>query len=131
MNYFKPGVHQTKRILLSVTFWGQWHTYVFTDILLPSMLTPGNLPALAENFEIEFHILTTAANRRALETSAGFASLKKLASIDIVEKDSLSADQKFHIHHEWWNTSRQRAFQRDAFLGFIPPDICISDGTLA
>ena len=47
-----------------VTVWGQDFVKKFTEISLASQLTPGNIPALASESEIHYHIYTDRHSRK-------------------------------------------------------------------
>ena len=119
-----------RKIHFSITFWGRWHTDALIKSLLPSLLTDGNLPALARDYALEFSFLTTPDDRTSLEASGAYKKLRNLATIEIVENADLIPERRFAIHHKWWRRAIKRARKESAYLGLIPPDICFSDGSM-
>ena len=69
-----------------VTVWGQDFVNKFTEFSLASQLTSGNLPALAEQAEIHYHIYTDRESQELFEPS-----LAALANI---------AEPHFHFYDE-------------------------------
>jgi hypothetical protein len=66
----------SKRHVCSVfvtVFWGGWHRGTFLNANLPTMLAPGNLPALAVGVDCEYLIYTTAKDAAELEGDLAFA----------------------------------------------------------
>lgn len=116
--------------IIGVVFWGRWHTDAFIKIELPSLLSAGNLPAIAATCRIEFRILTTPSNRRDVESARAFAELKRFAQVTIIEEEDFSADRRFPIHHRFWNDCIASARDQGAKLFLLPPDLCFSDGSM-
>lgn len=122
---------KTQKILFAVTFWGPWHTNAFVDVLLPSLLTEGNLPSMSLTHQLEFQILTTGAGKKRLMSSPLFAMLTKVGSVIITEREHFIAEEKFTIHHNWWNRVLELGKREGAFVALLPPDLCFSDGSLS
>lgn len=117
-------------LLFTCTFWGYSHTQIFVDVLLPSLLTPENLPRISQYVNVSFSIITTSANLAEIETRSSFVLLKTYATVHISIENNLSADRKFEIHHRHWRQAIDQAKQNSSFLCLLPPDICFSDGSL-
>lgn len=58
-----------------IAFWGDEHRRYFTDWLLPSLLTKGNVPALENKAKSRFLIATSNADWNKLKNDPNFATL--------------------------------------------------------
>ncbi len=83
----KPPV----RLLIPV--WGERYVRRFAALSLPSLLAPGNLPALAEMTNLEFVILTSARDATMIESDAAFRALRAIVAIRFITIDDLIIDQ--------------------------------------
>ena len=68
--------------LLSLAVWGEAYIDKFLRTSLPSLLAPGNVPALAASDPVIFDIYTTEADRVRLAASPGIRALAEIARID-------------------------------------------------
>lgn len=116
--------------VVAVVFWGRWHTDAFVNVELPSLLSEGNLPAIAAEHRVEFRLLTTPANRRDVERARSLAELQKISDVKIIEEEDFSAERRFPIHHRFWNDCIASAREQKAKLFLLPPDLCFSDGSM-
>src|SRR6516164_8204503 len=48
-----------KTFQFSTVVWGPWHTGVFLDVNLTSLLAPGNLAAFAQKHDVSYRIFTS------------------------------------------------------------------------
>src|SRR5262249_4797181 len=61
------------KLLLPV--WGHRYVRQFLEVGLPTLMAPGNLPALAQALPCEFHLLTSAADESYIRQHHAFARL--------------------------------------------------------
>ena len=61
--------------------WGQRFVDKFMDYCLPSLLAPGNIPALARKRKVVHSIVTTEADRDRIVAHPAFARLRELAEV--------------------------------------------------
>lgn len=71
-----------------VTVWGQDFVKKFTEISLASQLTPGNIPALASESEIHYHIYTDRYSRKYFDLP--LAALSEYAEVHFYFYDDIS-----------------------------------------
>lgn len=74
-----------EKLAFIVPVWGEYHTKVFIDIVLPSYLTDGNLKALGD-FACVFQIYTDSVSAAKIKKSAAFKKLVSLCK-DVVFKE--------------------------------------------
>ena len=77
------------RVLLVV--WGETYIDRFAALSLPSVLAPGNLPALSRGSALEFLILTSTAGAAYFVGHPGLAALKRVCPVRFVTIDDLIA----------------------------------------
>ena len=69
------------KILLSVAVWGHEYARTFADYSLPSQLSPNNIPRLAAESEVAYHIVTTRRDAGWLKQQASIIALERFAKI--------------------------------------------------
>ena len=84
------GADEVKpRVRFLVPVWGHRYIKLFTELSLPSFMAPGNLPALAEQTNLEVVILTSSENSHDFEVEPAFQSLRKIAPVRFIFIDDL------------------------------------------
>ena len=61
----------------TVVFWGEEHRAYFTDLLLASLLSPNNIPALNKHRKSKFLIVTTKQDWSQLQSHSLFLQLRE------------------------------------------------------
>ncbi len=78
--------------LFSLALWGEAYVEKFLRWSLPSLLAPGNVPALAATDPVIFDIYTTEVDRARLAASPSIQALAEIARIDyLMIPDEFSA----------------------------------------
>lgn len=78
------------KILMPV--WGYRYIRQFVEFCLPTLLTPGNIPALAEALPCEFHLMTSAADAPIIAEHPAWRKLQSLCRVKIELIDDLITD---------------------------------------
>ncbi|NKB54753.1 MAG: hypothetical protein GKS00_00285 [Alphaproteobacteria bacterium] len=68
--------------LFNLAIWGETYVDKFLRTSLPSLMAPGNVPALAADDTVIFDIYTTEADQARLAASPGICALSEIARID-------------------------------------------------
>src|SRR5437763_8638478 len=68
---------QLRPFYFTVVFWGAEYRGYFTDLLLASLLSPNNIPALKLERRSKFLIVTTRADWKAVQTHPLFRLLQQ------------------------------------------------------
>src|SRR5690349_3790191 len=76
--------------------WGQAFVRQLLDHCLPTLLAPGNLPALARALPTRFVLLTQASDAPAVTGHAVWRQLTQCCDGEIVAIDDLIADGNHH-----------------------------------
>lgn len=117
--------------LINVVVWGRQYCDYMLDYLLPSLLSPGNLPALAAD-EIEFVVSSTKADWAYISGTPIMRVLERYARPvfqEIPDYDP-AVSAPLHMGHGH-RLATEYAYARKAYLCLLTPDLVLSDGTLA
>lgn len=80
----EAGPKDRSAFLLTCAVWGEPFTTNFIQYLCATLLSPDNLPALAEHHAVHFAIFTTAENEMRMKTDPIFMQLAAYASIHFI-----------------------------------------------
>lgn len=83
-----PGNTRPRAKFLTVV-WGEAYIRRFVTLSLPSFLAPGNLPALAQNTDLEVVIMTRRDDVEHFENHIAFRRLRTICPVRFVEIDDL------------------------------------------
>lgn len=123
---------KTIQILLPV--WGYEFVHQFLEWSLPTLLAPGNLPALSSTLPTEFVFLTSAADAAMLREHPACRSLAKLCPVRFEAIDDLITDGNYSTTI---TLAYERAIRRagptmlDTYFFFLVSDFIFADGSLA
>src|SRR3977135_2999451 len=119
------------RLLLPV--WGYRYVKQFLEFALPTMLAPGNVPALASMLPCTFVLLTSADDADTIAEHPGYHLLSSICSTEIQLIDDL-------ITGDNYSTTITLAYERavrgtgvemlDTCFFFLSSDCRVADGSL-
>src|SRR6516165_4756341 len=123
-----------KRIKVLEPVWGYEFTQQFLNVSLPTLLAPGNLPALAETLPTEFIFLTGRRDEPMIRDSAGYRRLSAICPVSFRLIDDI-------ITHGNHSTTVTLAFagavrrtgeaMLDTCFFFLVSDYIVADGSFA
>jgi len=118
-------------VLLAV--WGDAFIKSFLRLSLPSLLAPGNIPALANSCKTRFFILTRTQDIPSFEKRRAFHRLKAICDIEFILIDDL-------IVYGNYSTTLTLAYDRaikhtgnkmlETYFVFLTSDYIMADGSL-
>jgi hypothetical protein len=111
--------------------WGTWHVDQLLGVSLPSLLAPGNLPALAKAHRAQFNLVTTREDQRRIEATPVFQQLRELLEVKVRMLPDGRVGVPIAMQHRIWSAAQQRARRAGALALFLPPDVIWADGSLA
>jgi hypothetical protein len=118
----------------TATFWGPVFRGYFTDLLLASLLSPGNIPALNPRRKSKFLIATPRVDWDALQEHPMFRLLRTYAEPEWLElevgPDDLRTDRRMGVMSRGQHLLASRAFEDRAYGVFVTPDLILSDGSV-
>ncbi len=130
-----PGRRKpAKSIEVLLPVWGYDFAEQFLERCLPTLLAPGNLPALARLLPTEFVFLTRKEDEAMIRQHPNFALLEKTCAVGFLAIDDLITDGN---HSTTVTLGYTRAVRRrgaamlDTCFFFLVSDYIIADGSLA
>ena len=118
-------------ILLGI--WGGKFIEEFLQLSLPSLLAPGNLPALASNYQTRFVFLTRTSDIPAFEENKAFQQLKAICDVEFVDIQDLIV---FNNYSTTLTMVYDRAIKRtgaqmlNTYFIFLTSDYIMADGSM-
>jgi hypothetical protein len=117
------------RCVFVTVLWGDWHRNIFLDANLPTMLSPGNLPALAAGIDCEYLVYTTAKDALQMTRNRVFQRLRSVVPVSLRLFMPSRTKNIFSLQHEIWRAATEHARRRGAFILLMPPDVAWADGS--
>lgn len=112
------------KLLMVTAVWGDWHIDVFQNINLPTMMSPKNLPALAEICDIHYVIYTSVSDRSRIGAMTNLTlRLAALTSLEIRVLDDETLKNPIAAHHLAWTLAIEEARQNEQLILLMPPDV--------
>lgn len=121
---------RVKARLLTVV-WGERYVREFAEISLPSYLSPGNIPALAENVDLEVVVLTTKASLNSFRNEPSFLRLQALCNTRFLLIDDLITTGNYGVILTFAYARGiidAGAKQLDTWFIFMNSDFVLADG---
>ncbi len=114
-----------------VALWGERFRNYFLDLCLPSLLSPGNLPALATRRRSKFLIWTRPDDWDAIQRAPIFRLLEQHVEAVFAEIPPCPADTQGCLHMGFGHRrGLEAAYAAKAYPFVLQPDSIFSDGTL-
>jgi hypothetical protein len=129
------------KITVVVVAWGPAYLGLLVQQALPSLLSPGNLPALAAAHQVTCRFYTTPADAAGWAGTPLFAALARVLPVAFTDIASLGVEREPLFRH--WPESKfktmsvchldaiRRAEAEASALVFVAPDNLFSDGCFA
>jgi hypothetical protein len=117
------------RVELVIAVWGKWHIDTLTAVMLPTSLSPRNLPSLSSKYDCRLRVFTRAQDVAVLQRLAGFKYVGELMPVEFVaatDSESIPAP----VHLEWWHRASQEAARNGSMILNLPPDVVFPDGCI-
>jgi len=113
----------------STVVWGPWHTGVFLEVNLPSLLAPENLPAFAASHRVTYRIFTSAADAVRIQSTPSYKRASEIVPFEFIEVPVENIDDPIAMHHQLWRRSIVEAERAGAMILFVPPDVIWANGS--
>ncbi len=120
---------------LIIPSWGESYARKLTSITLPAILAPGNLPALAQLFEVDLMLVTERRLFDLIRESRAFEEISKICCTQLVPIDDLMTDVPGDYgvvltHALFRGFADLGPKMTDTYLLFLNADFVIADGSL-
>ncbi|MBB43615.1 MAG: hypothetical protein CMM44_07620 [Rhodospirillaceae bacterium] len=122
-----PSV-QLGHIHLVTVVWGELHRNLLTEVSIPTILAPNNLPAIYKSVVITYSIITTFHDAAIIRSSPAFRTLSKICEVNFIVQDTFRDRDIFSQHHYYQHQEQLWAKEKNALLVTIVPDIAWGDG---
>jgi hypothetical protein len=122
-------VHQP-RIYISVTFWGEEYRRYFVDYCLPTLMAPGNIPAIQNKSAARLLVATRGDDWQALQSEPIFAAAKEQITVEHVPYEAplnVKYDEKMLAMSKGHKLLTQRMFEDRAHGVIVYPDMILAD----
>ena len=117
-----------KTFHFSTVVWGPWHTGVFLDVNLTSLLAPENLAAFARKHDVRYRIFTSKNDVARIEATKAFQLASKIVRFELIGLDIDRSIDPIAMHHILWRRGIDDARKAGAMILLIPPDVVWSNG---
>jgi hypothetical protein len=122
-------------LCLGIVVWGRAFVDTLTDLMLPSLLAPGNLPAFAWRERTILLLITTREDEARIRAAPVFAALSAQVTVEFM----IFADRpmvldppqlKYHLMTMLHEHLVARARRDDLGVIMLTPDVILADGAL-
>lgn len=129
---------EPRNLIISIVVWGDRYTDLMLKYFIPSLLSPGNVPRLAQMRKIYFEIYTTPNLVPVIKNSRAYQELARLVKIEFIEfaeeivsgpEYARNSNLRYHVYGGFHHMSIERARALGADLLCIAPDGIHSDGS--
>ncbi len=122
----------SRPIYISVVFWGEAYRDQFATMLLPTLLAPGNLPAINDVLGSKLILCTTREDWDALYQLPLFKSMASLIEPVHIEIPFPAPGMNKYLHNSFaFKLAIHRCWHDRAYASLLSPDVVLSDGTFA
>jgi len=112
--------------------WGEEYRNYFLEYCLPSLLAPGNIPAISKNRPAKYLIATTAADWELMRQTAVFQQLSHYVATKFIELPFCPGDRPYWMQNIVGHKLCCDLIAKEkAFRIFTSPDALFADGAIA
>ncbi|MDR4493607.1 MAG: SPRY domain-containing protein [Nitrospirales bacterium] len=114
-----------------VVFWGSQYRQWFLDLLLPSLLSPNNLPALPKSPRHRLLIVTIDEDWKQIQQHPAFLKCRELIDpVHLSMRPPPAHANKYLVMSRGHQKATRHTFQDRACGVFLTPDLVLSDGSV-
>jgi len=123
------------KLCMAVAVWGDRYVRVMLDYMIPSLLAPNNIPALANKENCELLIWTSDENKETIETSPQFQAIGQHITVKLQAYPKFffmlgEKKEKYHLLSILHRGIIEYAKEKDAGIFFLPSDVVWADGSI-
>lgn len=120
-----------KALHVVLAVWGDVYVTTFLDLCAPTLLAPGNIPALDSDLPHRLRIFTTAADAVRMAKAPVMVSIARHVAVEYVPIPVPARDDnKYHAITRVHLNALTEARAHDAAVVFLAPDFVLADGTV-
>ena len=113
-----------------IVVWGSEYRDLFLRVVLPTHLSPGNLPSLPAH-TWSYHIYAPGMDLDTIRQSNAYTHLVQLGPVEIHEIPEVNGTFKYKVISHCHDHAIRAATQAKATLVFLTPDAIFADGAFA
>ena len=117
------------KLVMVTAVWGEWHLRAHFEMNLPTLLAPGNFPALVEFCDIHYIIYTCRRDLRFVKDAPINATLRQLMSLEVRLLDDDDLENPIAAHHLAWSKAIEDAKRSGSLILLMPPDVAWSENS--
>ena len=117
------------RLHCIISVWGDWHITAMEEVLFPSLLASGNLPATLRSHTVQVSIMTRGADVERIYALSSYQRIAALVPSEVVAKTDADDVDAPH-HHHWWHSAIAAAKAEGASVVVLHPDSLWANGAL-
>jgi len=125
-----PASQLPNSFQLTTQVWGTSYCQLFTEICIPALLAPGNVPALASMWPVTFQIYTTEHDMETIRQSSPFRKLSEIVPTEFAILGPARSEEKYSVMTRLQHEVLRSALDRRAAIVSIMPDTIWADGSL-
>jgi hypothetical protein len=110
-----------------MVMWGAEYLDLFLRVVLPTHLSPGNLPALPSG-SWRYRIYAPASEAEAMRGAAAYGHLARLGPVDLLTIPPAEGAYKYRVISDCHGHAIREAVREGAALVFLAPDAIFADG---
>ena len=128
-----------KRVFISVALWGNQYAKDFVNFSIGTLLSKGNIPAIASECEVTYEILTTSSDKEWMQSQEQIKKLAKYCNIEWLFIEELYPENfvsgkiigdKYTFLSALQNHALKRASKSDIII-FNYADFIWADGSIS
>ena len=125
-------MRETARLI--IPFWGITYLRKLVNVTIPALLAPGNLPALAESFDVEIILCTERLLFPMVEETQAFKNLSRICRVELRSIDDIltggAGDYGVVLSYALYRGFTDLgARMTETWLLFLNADFILSDGS--
>ncbi len=129
---FLEKARQLRPFYFIVVVWGERYVDFLMNFCVPSLLSPNNIPALANRGKNKFLIATTDEDWARMQGRPIFELLKQYVEPVLIRIPPFPAGESACVHMGIGHKlATHMAFEARAYSAVLTPDMMVSDGTFA
>lgn len=125
-----PGPSPRSEIRLVTVVWGKSYVEAMLQLAWRSMLSAGNLAAMADQFDLSYALYISEEDLAAVTQSRQFALMSQFVRFELHPVRNEEGDNRYARHWSAWNTAVASARADKAIIFLVIPDVMYFDGTL-
>jgi hypothetical protein len=122
------------RVHYVMAVWGEHYRRTLTELVLPTMLSPGNLPGCAHRASSSFRIYTLPEDAEWLDRQPVIARLREIMPVvyHVIAPEQrafITGESAYHAMSVYHRHAIRQAAAEEAYIVFMTADAIVSDGS--